>query len=121
MGIPAVSKSGKKEEKQNDIKVFSIKISLKGIRPTIWRRVEVPYDFTLHELHLVIQAAMGWENYHLYNFTIGRTRFSVPSDEWPSEDENSEKTYINKLVFMDKSATMIYEYDFGDDWIHYHW
>ncbi len=118
MGTSTASKPDKKEEKQNNAKVFSIRISLKGISPTIWRRVEVPYNFTLHELHMVIQAAMGWENYHLYDFTIGKTHFSVPSDDWPSEDEDSEKTYINKLVFIGKSATMTYEYDFGDDWIH---
>ena len=35
-----------------------------------------------------------------------------------NEDEDPEKTYINKLVFMGKSTTMTYEYDFGDDWLH---
>jgi hypothetical protein len=39
----------------------------------IWRRVIVPTTFTLAQLHAVIQAAMGWCDYHLHHFEIGGT------------------------------------------------
>jgi hypothetical protein len=39
----------------------------------VWRRVLVSSSFTLRELHGVIQAAMGWEGIHLYDFHLRAT------------------------------------------------
>lgn len=50
--------------------IFQIKIRLLGISPMIWRRVLVPASCTLHELHGVIQAVMGWEGLHLFQFKV---------------------------------------------------
>src|SRR4051794_8899446 len=50
--------------------VYQLKVTLKDIKPPIWRRLLVP-DCTLTGLHEVIQAAMGWENYHMYDFEVG--------------------------------------------------
>lgn len=47
------------------------KITLTGIRPPIWRRIEVPHTYTFWDLHSAIQDAMGWENYHLHEFRPG--------------------------------------------------
>jgi hypothetical protein len=99
-------------------KILSIRVKLRNFSPPIWRRIEVPYNFTLHQLHLTIQAAMGWDNYHLYAFRIGRTSYSIPSDEYPNDDIDSRKTGITDLVFMGQKPKMIYEYDFGDGWEH---
>ncbi|MEM0161265.1 MAG: plasmid pRiA4b ORF-3 family protein [Thermoplasmata archaeon] len=98
--------------------LFQIKISLKGIRPSIWRRVLVPTDFSLHQLHLVIQAAMGWENYHLYRFMINGQSFSLPDEDNFFDEMDSRKTRLNNLFFMGKSPKMTYTYDFGDNWEH---
>jgi len=38
-----------------------IKVWLLGVSPMVWRRVVVPADCTLRELHGVFQVAMGWE------------------------------------------------------------
>ena len=50
--------------------IFQFRLSLAEVRPTVWRRVQVPADYTLARLHKVIQAAMGWQDYHLHEFTI---------------------------------------------------
>ena len=42
--------------------ILRLKIVLADSEPPIWRRVEVPADMTLKDLHAVIQAAMGWDN-----------------------------------------------------------
>jgi hypothetical protein len=45
--------------------IARLRIELDEVEPRVFRRVEVPVDIRLDRLHLVIQAAMGWENYHL--------------------------------------------------------
>ena len=43
----------------------------------IWRRVLVPETMPLHELHGVLQVAMGWEAIHLFQSNI---RGVTPAD-----------------------------------------
>lgn len=51
--------------------MYEIKISLRESKPLIWRRVQVPRDLTLYQLHQVIQPAMGWGDDPLHEFKIG--------------------------------------------------
>ncbi|MGH7104351.1 MAG: IS1096 element passenger TnpR family protein [Acetobacteraceae bacterium] len=53
-------KSGETTPKAAPEAILQIKVWLKEISPMIWRRVLVPASFTLHDLHGVIQVAMGW-------------------------------------------------------------
>ncbi len=48
--------------------IFQLKVTLKGSKPPIWRRIQVDSYMSFHDLHLIIQATMGWTNTHLYNF-----------------------------------------------------
>ena len=48
--------------------VISLKVTLRDVRPPIWRRLLVPAGMTLDDLHHAIQAAMGWEDAHLHVF-----------------------------------------------------
>ena len=58
--------------------LYQIKITLKEITPPIWRRVIVPADYTLADLHDVIQISMGWQNAHLFHYRVGNLRYGVP-------------------------------------------
>ena len=49
-------------------KIYQFKISLKGIRPSIWRRIQIPENYDFYELHVAIQDAMGWYDYHLHQY-----------------------------------------------------
>lgn len=42
-------------------------ITLDDTQPAVWRRVELPLTNSLKTLHLAIQAAMLFENYHLFS------------------------------------------------------
>ena len=69
--------------------LLRLRISLLGIKPTPWRRIEVAADTTLAELHAVIQAAMGWRDVHLHHFRIlGRQQIpsmlTLPGFAWPT-------------------------------------
>jgi len=104
-------------KKTNSPKFFQIKIVLAEVKPSVWRRVLVPGSMTLHKLHKVIQAAMGWTDSHLHQFTLDDRLFSLPSPEdWePVEDER--KFTLEQLVPFEKTQ-FFYEYDFGDGWSH---
>lgn len=101
-------------------KVFRLHISLKHIKPPIWRRLLVTEDTTLGQLHKIIQILMGWEDYHMHLFEIGQNRFGMIEDEWDSlfdEDENEDKVTLADLNLAEKQK-FLYTYDFGDNWNH---
>ena len=55
--------------------MLQLKAWLHGISPMVWRRLLVPGSCTLHGLHSVIQVAMGWEGFHLYQFSLRSRRY----------------------------------------------
>jgi hypothetical protein len=101
----------------SEASIYQLKVTLAGISPPVWRQIEVPGNFTLDRLHLVLQAAMGWENYHLYQFIIGGIDYSEPSpDDW-REMKDVHSVTLSQVVPAAGSRFM-YEYDFGDGWEH---
>lgn len=97
--------------------VYQFKITLDGVKPPIWRRIQTPSDFTLAALSDMIQAAMGWENVHLHAFEIGGMRYGIPMDDgW--EDVLDEGEYSLDELGLRAKSRFKYEYDFGDDWRH---
>jgi hypothetical protein len=93
-----------------------LRISLMEHKPTIWRRLLVPGEIKLSKLHMVFQAAMGWEDYHLHYFEIEGQRYGIPDEEFEIEDIDDEG-----VVFIDvikAPMRFFYEYDFGDSWRH---
>ncbi|MEI2664748.1 plasmid pRiA4b ORF-3 family protein [Rossellomorea sp. LJF3] len=101
-------------------KTFQLKISLKGAKPPIWRRVLIPNTVSLHQFHHVIQAAMGWSNSHLYSFDTRHGDFEYPGEEYEfdaSRTYNSSKAILGN-VLDEKNDKISYTYDFGDNWQH---
>ena len=99
--------------------VYQIKVTLKRTKPSIWRRIAVPCDITLGRLHDVIQLAMGWMDCHLHEFVIDGKRYgSVTSAEsdYGNDMINERRTLLNAVA--GPNAKFLYNYDFGDDWIH---
>lgn len=100
-------------------KIARIRICLAEIEPIIWRRVDVPIDLSLKGLHDVIQAAFGWQDYHLFEFRVGDKLYGIPD---PPEDYG-RKIHHAKLAKLEAllargTAQFEYIYDFGDDWEH---
>ena len=64
---------------------LSLKVTLYGIKPPVWRRLLIPSEMTLGDLHQAIQAAMGWEGGHLHAFDIAAASMATPtaSTRWP--------------------------------------
>ena len=83
----------------------------------IWRQVEVPTSITLKVLHHIIQAAMGWLDYHLWEFTIDKRRYGLPTDEdWGTEPRSDAAKVRLRNVLRPGKTTIDYFYDFGDCW-----
>jgi hypothetical protein len=99
--------------------ICTLRIELCDSDPLIWREVEVPTSTTLKALHDVIQAAMGWLDYHLWEFTIGKRRYGLPMDEdWGTEPRIEAAKVRLRQMLTPRKAAMTYVYDFGDDWVH---
>jgi hypothetical protein len=56
--------------------IHTIKVSLRYMKPPIWRRLQVPSTTSLAELHDIIQAAMGWYDCHLHQFEVNRVHYA---------------------------------------------
>ncbi len=95
---------------------YQLLITLRDIAPPIWRRVIVPADFTLGDLHHVIQIAMGWEDCHLHDFTIKRQRYALPSEDEFDDVVDERTTTLHDVVRA--GSKFSYQYDFGDSWEH---
>ena len=103
--------------------LLTLRIQLAYIKkPPVWRKITVPAQFTFYRLHLIIQAAFGWDNYHLYQFSDkdygSDVVISEPTgDDW-HEVRNSRKVKVGS-VLNTAGQKYQYIYDFGDDWLHY--
>ena len=99
--------------------ILQLKVTLCNIRPLIWRQVQVTSDITLAKLHRVLQAVMGWQNYHLFQFMVGKTFYGDPSqDEFSELDlKDARKARLGQILSKPEQR-MVYEYDFGDGWKH---
>ena len=74
----------------------------------------------MHGLHLILQRVMGWKNYHLYRFEVASAEYSEPhpdNDFYGLLFEDSEQATLGRLVGA-RGARFLYEYDFGDGWLH---
>ncbi|MES3154920.1 plasmid pRiA4b ORF-3 family protein [Sphingomonas faeni] len=98
--------------------IARLRISLNDIEPEIWRSVEIPVTASLKMLHDVIQAAMGWQDYHLWHFEAGDRRYGVPNPEWPDRNlTNARNVKLGSLIDLGVRQ-LTYTYDMGDDWRH---
>jgi hypothetical protein len=96
--------------------VLQLKVSLVGASdPPVWRRLLVPASMRLDRLHDVIQAAMGWEDYHLHAFTARGVDYGPPD---PELGHRNERRASVGDVISERGERMRYVYDFGDHWQH---
>jgi Plasmid pRiA4b ORF-3-like protein len=97
--------------------LLQVRITLTDVDdPPVWRRVLIPAAYSLDRVHAVIQAAMGWQNYHMHAFRLGDVSYGRPDPD-------------DVLGFLDETGVRLgdlaatadrieYEYDFGDSWEH---
>jgi hypothetical protein len=100
--------------------VHTVKASLHGAKPPVWRRLELPSGLTLDMVHEVMQIAFSWHGYHLHQFETACGAFGRPDDDgdWGFEEVGDESAVAVAQVAAEEKAKIVYVYDFGDDWRH---
>ena len=104
-----------------DSGIYQMKVTLKWSRPPIWRRILVSGGTTLEALHWILQIVMGWGNEHLHQLHVGGIRYTdlttVEMAPFETEDKDESKVKLSSVARRPKSK-LLYEYDFGDGWMH---
>jgi hypothetical protein len=99
--------------------IATVRIELKDTDPPIWRQVEAPTSITLKVLHDIVQATIGWMDYHLWEFTIAGRTYGLPMDEdWGAEPRKEAAKVRLREVLKPGRTVIDYLYDFGDSWEH---
>jgi hypothetical protein len=99
--------------------IATARIELKDTDPPIWREVEVPTSITLKVLHDIVQATIGWMDYHLWEFVIDGRTYGLPMDEdWGTEPRKEAAKVRLRDVLKPGETVIAYTYDFGDAWEH---
>lgn len=102
---------------------YELRVRLKGISPSVWRRLDVSPHIRLDGLHSLIQISFGWLDQHLHEFQVGGRKgptFS-PADPGalhfgaPPADESLVPL---SAVLRHPGDKMTYTYDLGDNWVH---
>ena len=102
------------------------RVTLREIAPLVWREFEVPANYTLWDLHVAIQDAMGWDDCHLHVFRFARSRglkpveLGIPDPDLPEGEDSVLPDWEHRAseFFSQAGVSATYEYDFGDGWEH---
>jgi hypothetical protein len=95
--------------------IYQMRITLKGIQPSIWRRVQVPGTLSLAGFHEV-QTVFGWTDTHLHQFHLARESYSPPDNFAEPVADEAAVTLAHAVGA--RSKCFLYVYDLGDDWEH---
>lgn len=95
---------------------LDLRVSLRGIEPSVWRTLRVPAGVSLAMLHDILQRVFGWTDSHLHDFRFGDIRFGMTGieDEMFSVDERAAPLGAVARA----GSKFVYYYDFGDSWEH---
>jgi hypothetical protein len=110
-----------------DLAIYRIRVDLDGARPPIWRRLDLRSDLPLDVVHQVVQAAFGWDDYHLHRFSLGGGPFDrdsqlflcpydVANPEFEDDDGLPASQVCLDEALQNPGDRLRYVYDYGDSW-----
>lgn len=105
------------DQPQPSAVIYQLKIVLRDCSPMIWRRLLVPCDTTIAELHTIVQTVMGWQDLHLHRFRVHGQEYGIYRDGgiWFDDDPCQVTLADFKLR---PGERFVYDYDMGDFWQH---
>ncbi len=104
-------------------RIYRFLVTLQGIKPPIWRRIELSEASTFWELHMAIQDAFGWRNAHLHEFLCPKSGLTIGialDDGFVDPEDLPLEGWKEHLdtCSLEVGDTLRYLYDFGDYWEH---
>lgn len=101
--------------------IHRLKITLRDVKPPVWRRIEVDSRVKLDNLAAILEDAMGWDGYHLHAFEIDDVAYRLPQffddSPWGRRSEDESKHQLGN-VLSQVGTKARWDYDFGDGWEH---
>ncbi|WP_407440612.1 plasmid pRiA4b ORF-3 family protein [Fibrobacter sp.] len=109
----------------DEVQKYTLRVTLKGLKPAIYRKFNVPSNISLRLLSELIIDLVGWEGSHLNQFRKGDDYYApayqreneMPMIFGPARNHNQEEFALSDIL-CEKGKTIEWEYDFGDSWLH---
>lgn len=102
--------------------VARLRIEIDEVTPIVMRRVEVPLDIRLDDLHFALQIAIGWQNGHPFEFRVGDNgdgpRWGLVDRENPESSPLPAESATLADLLQHGEKIFRYDYVFGEDWTH---
>ena len=96
--------------------VYGFHIALRGVRPRIWRRVELTAGSSLADLQRVIQLSLGWSDEYQHRFCICNHYLGASRPGGPLFFGDPEAMTLSQFIFP-PNERFTYEYNFFDAWL----
>lgn len=96
--------------------VYQLYVELVDSEPPIWRRLQVPAQISLRDLHRVLQAVMGWQNRATYAFRVGEQRFGNGAGDAATNPGDTSLPLA--AAWQIAAEAILYDYDPQDGWLH---
>lgn len=99
------------------MKIYAIKIAVRGVSPMVWRRLRISADTSLAALHFIFQIVQGWGDDHLHQFHIYGKDYGISYEGGIGFPDNPFRVAIDDFAF-DVGDRFTYEYNFFEHWLH---
>jgi len=101
--------------------IARLRVEIDEVTPAVVRRVEVPLDIRLDDLHFVLQIAIGWQNGHPFEFRVEgmgeEKRWGLVDRSDPQSPLPAEGATLAELLTHGRKV-FHYDFAFGEDWTH---
>ncbi|HZL67421.1 MAG TPA: plasmid pRiA4b ORF-3 family protein, partial [Candidatus Limnocylindrales bacterium] len=94
---------------------YQLRVVVRGVSPLIWRRLLVPADTTIADLHAVLQIAFGWTDTHLHRFVVQGREYGIGYVGGPSFGDDPRRVRLGDLGLR-PTERFTYHYDFTAGW-----
>lgn len=95
------------------MRVLRLRLEIEGLTPAVWRALDITSDIKLSDLHLVIQAAMGWRNEYPACFFFASTPYSIGA--WPQPGKDASSQSLDELC-AGGACDFFYDYEPDEPW-----
>jgi Plasmid pRiA4b ORF-3-like protein len=96
--------------------VHTLRVSLRVVEPTVWRRIVVPSGNQAAPVRPLAGGGDGWEGYHLHSFDIAGWQFGTSDED--ADQVIDERRVAVKQILSPVASAVQWVYDFGDGWEH---